>query len=302
MTKQQDLHMRLQQKDQQLGTMKSVLHKMQHGSDTDAMELLARLRLGESVEELANIRKEYSSTVCMHQASGKIRNAQGSAPANDAMRLAHRVSPRPDLVHRTHVFPCIEETLSGFSDEDRSRASVLCKLRLSSHGYPTQPQMWLESGLLSSSAADDNLNDLSKADTQGTQAMLSTSHPFAAYPAGEIHPKASPLSGQAFQQYPCPVLSSMQATPAYYFASSNNTTSSNGAETFAIVQYPDTCMRDAAIKSCSSEQYSMPFPAMRMSWASTEAEEAVQARTLTKFAPFLPTTDGFQLANIRYRY
>lgn len=61
MTRQQGPQIRLRQKDEQLGAMKSVLHKMQHGSDTQALELLARLRTGESMEELATIRNGYSS-------------------------------------------------------------------------------------------------------------------------------------------------------------------------------------------------------------------------------------------------
>lgn len=89
MTRQQGLQTRLRQKDEQLGAMKSVLHKMQHGSDTEALELFARLRTGESMEELANIRGAYSSS------------EQKSPRANDAIRSAHFAFPRSDPVQPT---------------------------------------------------------------------------------------------------------------------------------------------------------------------------------------------------------
>lgn len=60
-TRQQDLRIRLQQKHEQLVTMQTVLHKMQHGSHTGAMELLARLRTEENVEGLTKIQQKYSS-------------------------------------------------------------------------------------------------------------------------------------------------------------------------------------------------------------------------------------------------
>lgn len=46
--------MRLKEKAKQLHRLKSIVDTMQYGSDEEAAELLARLRLGESVDELAS--------------------------------------------------------------------------------------------------------------------------------------------------------------------------------------------------------------------------------------------------------
>lgn len=101
MTRQQCLHMRLQQKDEQLDAMKNVFYKMKHGSHAEAAELLARLRTGESVEQLNDIWKGYSSTASMRQTSKECRNERKSAQVNDAMRSAYHVSTGPDLAQRT---------------------------------------------------------------------------------------------------------------------------------------------------------------------------------------------------------
>lgn len=45
----------------QLTVLESVIHALRHGSDMDAAEVMARLRMGEAVSELASTVKLRSS-------------------------------------------------------------------------------------------------------------------------------------------------------------------------------------------------------------------------------------------------
>lgn len=225
MTKQQHLHVRLQQKDEQLGIMKSVLYNMQHGSDGEATELLARLRTGETVEELANIQKGCGNT---HQYSGQSQDNQESARTNDAAPSAHNVFPGLDLVHRTLFCPCTDARPSGYSHDDGTNDGALCKRRLSSYGYPIQSQIQLESELSLTSTAVNEFD----VDTQDTPAGLSASHLSEACLTGEAHSREG---RQASRQYPIPGPSSKQAASVYYFASPYNIAPSNGANPSAVL-------------------------------------------------------------------
>jgi hypothetical protein len=51
-TWQQDLYMRLRSVQEELAQMNELVHRLRHGSETYAVELLARLRMGEDVARL----------------------------------------------------------------------------------------------------------------------------------------------------------------------------------------------------------------------------------------------------------
>jgi hypothetical protein len=53
-SRQQDLRIRLQSVEAELGQTRGFIHNLQHSSDEDAAALLTRLRLGEDVAKLAN--------------------------------------------------------------------------------------------------------------------------------------------------------------------------------------------------------------------------------------------------------
>jgi hypothetical protein len=55
MTRQEDLRSQISRQNNQLDRMKTVLRVMRYGSDDEATEVLARLRLGESIEELSDV-------------------------------------------------------------------------------------------------------------------------------------------------------------------------------------------------------------------------------------------------------
>jgi hypothetical protein len=51
-TRQQDLYLRLRSIQEELAQMNELVHRLRHGSETYAIELLARLRIGEDVARL----------------------------------------------------------------------------------------------------------------------------------------------------------------------------------------------------------------------------------------------------------
>lgn len=55
MTRQEDLRSQISRQDDQLDRMKTVLRAMRFGSDDEATGVLAKLRLGESIEELSDV-------------------------------------------------------------------------------------------------------------------------------------------------------------------------------------------------------------------------------------------------------
>lgn len=55
MTKLQDMKAQMRQQTAELHRLKIIMHVLVNGSDKDAAEVLARLRLGETVEQLASV-------------------------------------------------------------------------------------------------------------------------------------------------------------------------------------------------------------------------------------------------------
>lgn len=53
MTKLQDMKAQMRQQTVELHRLRVVMHVLVNGSDKDAAEVLARLRLGETIEQLA---------------------------------------------------------------------------------------------------------------------------------------------------------------------------------------------------------------------------------------------------------
>lgn len=178
--------------------MKNVVYKMKHGSHAEATELLARLRTGESVEQLNDIWKGHSSTEYMRQTSRKSRNERKSARVNDAMRSAYHLSTGPNLTQRTLFSPRINASPSGYGDPAEITASVLHQYRLSNAGLPFQPQMQLESELLTCSVVDHNL-EASELDPQDRQALLPGRHLSRPLDAGDVGYEESHLNSQTFQ-------------------------------------------------------------------------------------------------------
>ena len=55
MTRQEHLRSRLFDQTNEMAQLETILHAMRHGTDEEATEVLARLRLGESVAQLCSM-------------------------------------------------------------------------------------------------------------------------------------------------------------------------------------------------------------------------------------------------------
>lgn len=55
MTRQEHIRSQLSDKTREIAQLKMVVHTMRDGTDEEATEILARLRVGESVEQLCNM-------------------------------------------------------------------------------------------------------------------------------------------------------------------------------------------------------------------------------------------------------
>jgi hypothetical protein len=60
-TRRQDLYMRLRPVQKEVAQMKELVHWLRHGSETYAIELLARLRIGEDVARLIDSGTQWSN-------------------------------------------------------------------------------------------------------------------------------------------------------------------------------------------------------------------------------------------------
>jgi len=61
LTSQQDLRTRLSSAQEELAQMKSLVHELRYTSDTCAVQLLSRLRMGEEVAWLLDAGQQYSN-------------------------------------------------------------------------------------------------------------------------------------------------------------------------------------------------------------------------------------------------
>ena len=55
MTRQEYLHSQLSDQANEMAQLETILYAMRHGRDEEATEVLARLRLGESVAQLCSL-------------------------------------------------------------------------------------------------------------------------------------------------------------------------------------------------------------------------------------------------------
>lgn len=58
MTRQQHLRSQLSDQTNEMAQLETILHVMRHGTDGEAIEVLARLRLGESIAQLCSMLRD----------------------------------------------------------------------------------------------------------------------------------------------------------------------------------------------------------------------------------------------------